>query len=105
MVTGTELASDERAESNARRDNGRASAKLWVAAGLAGIALVGAWLKYSPGANRSSADTRPAALPQVVASKPLVLTPGTPLVCCPTLRPPILSKDPNPVFLALPCHA
>ena len=72
MLTGTELASDEQAESNGPRTNGRASAKLWVAAGLAGIALVGAWLKYSPGASGSSAGAPPAALPQVVVSKPLV---------------------------------
>jgi membrane fusion protein, multidrug efflux system len=72
MMTGTELTSDERAESNGRRTNGRASAKLWISVGLAGIALVGGWLKYSPGASRSSANTRPAALPQVVVSKPLV---------------------------------
>src|SRR6266404_4909508 len=25
---------------------------------------------------------------------PLVMTPGTPLFCCPTLRPPISRKDP-----------
>ena len=72
MVTGTELISNERAEKNGQRTNARASAKLWVTAGLAGLALVGAWLKYSPGASRSSADTRPGALPQVVVSKPLV---------------------------------
>src|SRR5882672_4628965 len=72
MLTGTELASDEQAESNGPRTNGRASAKLWVAAGLAGIALAGAWLKYSPGASGSSAGAPPAALPQVVVSKPLV---------------------------------
>src|SRR6266481_3775636 len=72
MVTSTELVSGERQGSNRRRTNGRASAKLWVAAGLVGIALVGAWLKYSPGASRSSADTRPAALPQVMVSKLLV---------------------------------
>jgi membrane fusion protein, multidrug efflux system len=72
MVTGTELTSDDRAESNGERTNGRAPAKLWVAAGIVGIALVGAWLRYSAGASRSSADTRPAALPQVVVSKPLV---------------------------------
>jgi membrane fusion protein, multidrug efflux system len=72
MVTETELTSDERVENNGRRTNGRASAKLWVVAGLAGIALVGARLKYSPGESRSSADTRPAALPQVVVSKPLM---------------------------------
>ena len=72
MLTGTQLASDERAEHKGRRISGRTSAKLWVAAGLAGMALVGAWLKYSSGASRSSADTRPATLPQVVVSKPLV---------------------------------
>jgi membrane fusion protein, multidrug efflux system len=72
MLTGTELASDDRAESNGPRTNGRASAKLWVAAGLAGIALVAAGLKYSPGAHGSSADTRLAAVPQVVVSRPLV---------------------------------
>jgi len=72
MVTGTELTSDERAESNGRRTNGRASAKLWISAGLAGIALVGGWLKYSPGASGTSAGAPPAALPQVVVSKPLI---------------------------------
>jgi membrane fusion protein, multidrug efflux system len=72
MVTETQPAFDERQESSGRRTNGRASAKLWIAAGLVGIALVSAWLKYSPGESRSSADTRPAALPQVVVSKPLV---------------------------------
>ena len=71
MVTET-ATSNERVENNGRRTKGRASAKLWIIAGLAGIALVGAWLKYAPGASRSSADTRPAALPQVVVSKPLV---------------------------------
>ena len=72
MVTGTELTSDERAESNGGRTNRRASAKAWAAAGLAGIVVLGAWLKYSPDANGSSAAAPPAALPQVVVSKPLV---------------------------------
>jgi RND family efflux transporter MFP subunit len=72
MVTETELTSNERVENDGRRTKGRASAKLWIIAGLVGITLVGTWLKYSPGASRSSADTRPAALPQVVVSKPLV---------------------------------
>src|SRR5260370_5954527 len=71
MLTGTELASDERADSKKRRITGRASAKLWVAAGLAGIVFVGAGLKYSPKASGSSAGDPPAALPQVVVSKPL----------------------------------
>src|SRR6266481_1342915 len=72
MVTGTELTSDERAESKGGPTNGRASAKLWVAAGIAGMVILCVWLRYSPGAHGSSADTRPAALPQVVVSKPLV---------------------------------
>ena len=71
MLTETELASDERADSKERRISGRTSAKLWVAAGLAGIVLVGAWLKYSPRATGSSAAASPAALPQVVVSRPL----------------------------------
>ena len=54
MVTETELTSDERVENNGRRTNGRASAKLWVVVGLAGIALVGARLKYSPGGEDSA---------------------------------------------------
>ena len=72
MVTETQPTFDKRQESSGRRTDGRASAKLWIAAGLVGIALVSAWLKYWPGESRSSADTRPAALPQVVVSKPLV---------------------------------
>jgi hypothetical protein len=71
MLTGTELASDERAENKGRRISGRTLAKLWAAAGLAGMPFVGAWLKYSPGASGSSAGASPAALPQVVVSKPL----------------------------------
>ena len=55
MLTETELASDERADNKGRRISGRTSAKLWVAAGLAGIVFVGAWLKGSPGASGSSA--------------------------------------------------
>src|SRR5258707_1940015 len=72
MLTGTELTSDERAESNGPRTNGQASAKLWAAAGLAGIVFVGAWLKYSPGASGSSTGAPPPALPHVVVSKPLI---------------------------------
>ena len=68
----TELASDERTERMGRKTGGRASPRPWVAAGLALIALVAGWQRYSRGASRSSAHTRPAALPQVVVSKPLV---------------------------------
>src|SRR5258707_11839290 len=71
MLTEPELTSGEGAEPRGRRISGRTSAKLWVAAILAGIVFVGAWLKYSPRASGSSAGAPPAALPQVVVSKPL----------------------------------
>src|SRR5499425_1182485 len=71
MATESELGSD-RAEHMGRKTSGRASARLWVAAGLALIALLGGWSRYSRGASRSSAGTHPAALPEVVVSKPLV---------------------------------
>src|SRR5260370_39407854 len=71
MLTETELASDERADNKKRRIRRRTSANLWVAAGVAGVLLVGAWLKYSPGASGSSAGAPPAAPPQVVVSKPV----------------------------------
>ena len=71
MVTETQLTSDEQVGNNRPRTNGRASAKLWIAAGLAGVVFVGAWLKYSPRASGSSVGAPPAALPQVVVSKPL----------------------------------
>ena len=42
MATETELGSD-RAERMGRKTSGRASARLWVAAGLVLIALMGGW--------------------------------------------------------------
>ena len=71
MATETELGS-ERTERMGRKTSGRASARLWVAAGLALIALVGGGRRYARGASRSAAGTHPAALPEVVVSKPLV---------------------------------
>jgi membrane fusion protein, multidrug efflux system len=72
MVTGTELASGELSGSNAPRAGRRARTKLWIGAGIALVVLVATWLKYSPGASGTSAGAPPAALPQVVVSKPLV---------------------------------
>src|SRR5215472_475522 len=71
MATETDLGSDQAARMG-RKTSGRASARLWVAAGLILIALVGGWRSYSRGPSRSAADTGPAALPEVVVSKPLV---------------------------------
>jgi hypothetical protein len=56
MLTGTELTSDERAENKGRRISEPTLAKLWAAAGLAGIVFAGAWLQYSPGASGSFAE-------------------------------------------------
>jgi membrane fusion protein, multidrug efflux system len=72
MTTGTELASDNRTESKGRGKNRRAPLKLWFAAGVAGIVVLGAWLEYSAGTSKTSAGAPPAALPQVVVSKPLL---------------------------------
>jgi multidrug efflux system membrane fusion protein len=48
----------------------RSPAKLWVAFGIAIAAVASAWLAYSY--HQSEAAVAPAALPQVVVSKPLV---------------------------------
>ena len=75
MATGTETKTEQgsdRAEPMGRKTSGRASARLWPAAGLALIALLGGWRGYSRGATRRPADTHRAALPEVVVSKPLV---------------------------------
>jgi hypothetical protein len=71
MATRTELTSGERRESDGQRTKGRASAKLWVVAAIAGMVILGASFKYSPSASGNSANALPAALPQVVVSKPL----------------------------------
>jgi membrane fusion protein, multidrug efflux system len=70
MATETELELD-RTERMGRKTSWRRSTRLWVAAGLAGVVIVGGWLKYSPRASGSSTRARPAALPQVLVSKPL----------------------------------
>jgi len=57
MVTGTELTSDERRRARDRElmdERRRSCGCRWPSRDR----LVGAWLKYSPGESRSSADTR-----------------------------------------------
>src|ERR1700723_1638385 len=73
MATETELTSGERKESNGQRTKGGASAKRWVPAAIAGMVILGAWLKYPPRRSGSSAGAPPSALPQVVAGKALGL--------------------------------
>src|SRR5215472_15122499 len=50
----------------------RSPAKLWAAAGLAITVVAAAWLAYSYRQSDDAASAAPAALPQVVVSKPLV---------------------------------
>jgi RND family efflux transporter MFP subunit len=50
----------------------RSPAKLWVAVGIAIAVVVSAWLAYSYHQSDAAASPAPAALPQVVVSKPLV---------------------------------
>jgi multidrug efflux pump subunit AcrA (membrane-fusion protein) len=50
----------------------RSPAKLWIAAGIAIAVVVTAWLTYSYRQSDAAASAAPAALPQVVVSKPLV---------------------------------
>jgi membrane fusion protein, multidrug efflux system len=72
MATATKLASHNRTESKGRGTARWSPIRVWVAAGIIAIILLGAWLKYWPGTSRTSADAPPAPVPQVVVSKPLL---------------------------------
>jgi membrane fusion protein, multidrug efflux system len=54
------------------RGGRRSLAKLWVAVGIAIAVVATAWLAYSYRQSDATASAAPAALPQVVVSKPLV---------------------------------
>ena len=54
------------------RGGRRSQAKLWVAVGIATAVVATAWLAYSYRQSDAAASAAPAALPQVVVSKPLV---------------------------------
>ena len=53
------------------RGGRRSLAKLWVAVGITVAMVATAWLAYSHRQSDAAASTAPAALPQVVVSKPL----------------------------------
>src|SRR5262249_32184554 len=55
----------------ASRAGRRSQAKLWVAVGIATAVVATAWLAYSYRQSDAAASAAPAALPQVVVSKPL----------------------------------
>ena len=56
---------------DASRAGRRSQAKLWVAVGIAIAVVATAWLAYSYRQSDAAASAAPAALPQVVVSKPL----------------------------------
>jgi len=66
-----ETDNESRAGEEGLRAARRSPAKLWVAVGTA-IAVASAWLAYSYHQSDAAASPPPAALPQVVVSKPLV---------------------------------
>jgi RND family efflux transporter MFP subunit len=72
MISGTELETEDLAEKKPARSTGRSPATRWIGAGAILIALVAAWLKYSPHRNAKAASAIPASLPRVVVSKPLI---------------------------------
>jgi RND family efflux transporter MFP subunit len=72
MVSGKELETDGLAENKPARSNRPPSAKVWIGIGVTMIALLAAWLKYSPHGNARAASATPASLPRVVVSKPLI---------------------------------
>ena len=72
MISGKESETDGLAENKPAQSNRPVSAKLWIGTGVTLIALVAAWLKYSPHGNARAASATPASLPRVVVSKPLI---------------------------------
>jgi membrane fusion protein, multidrug efflux system len=60
------------AEQQGLRAHRRSPVKLWVAVGIAVAVVATAWLAYSDRQSNAAVPPAPAALPQVVVSKPLV---------------------------------
>src|SRR5215470_12022465 len=67
-----ETDNESRAGEEGLRAARRSPAKLWVAVGTAVAVVASAWLAYSYHQSDAAASPPPAALPQVVVSKPLV---------------------------------
>jgi membrane fusion protein, multidrug efflux system len=67
-----ETANRSWAEQQGLRTHRRSPVKLWVAVGIAVAVVATAWLAYSDRQSNAAVPPAPAALPQVVVSKPLV---------------------------------
>src|SRR5260370_32897019 len=67
----TETGNRRRVGEQRSRVGRRSQAKLWVAVGIAIAVVATAWLAYSYRQSDAAASAAPAALPQVVVSKPL----------------------------------
>jgi RND family efflux transporter MFP subunit len=72
MVSEEELKTEEHEEKKPAISKRRLPVAVWIAAGVAMIALVAASLKYSPHAITKPPSTTPASLPHVVVSRPLI---------------------------------
>jgi membrane fusion protein, multidrug efflux system len=72
MSSGEELRTELLADNKPPHSDRRLPPTVWIATGVAAIALVAASLKYSAHADAKLARTTPASLPRVVVSRPLV---------------------------------
>ena len=72
MVPREESKTERLADTKPEHSNGRLPATVWIVAGVTTIALVAASFKYSPHANAKLPSAKPASLPHVVVSRPLV---------------------------------
>ena len=72
MVSEEELKTERLTDSKPPHSDRRLPATVWIGTGVTIIALVAASLKLSPHANARPARTKPALLPHVVVSRPLV---------------------------------
>jgi membrane fusion protein, multidrug efflux system len=72
MVSGEELKTEGLAEKEPVQSNPRLPATVWIGTGITMVALVAAWLKYSPHANARPTSAEAVSAPRVVVSKPLI---------------------------------
>jgi multidrug efflux system membrane fusion protein len=72
MVSGEELELEGLAEKKPAQSNRRLPAAVWIGTGITMIALLAAWLKYSPHANARPTSAAAVSVPRVVVSKPLI---------------------------------
>lgn len=72
MISETESKTEWLAGNEPAHSNRRLPSTVWIGVGITVVALVAALLKHSTNASAKPALTRPASLPHVVVSRPLV---------------------------------